>query len=122
MFGSLGDFIFNLSTAPLESSQQLSAKLIENPVFNSSPAIEFTGLNAQKRSLSITINNNFVDCQEQLDTLIQMQQKGSSYPLILYHQIKGYYSIESLDIQESFSLDGKLISAKINIGLTCHNT
>ena len=118
MWGALGQFKFNISTAPKESSSEQKYNYAEHPVYNSTPGLEFTGISAQKRNFDITLNHRFVDVDEQLKTLKSMAEKGIAYTLIIGGNIQGKYVIDG--IRETIISDtiGKTLNASIQLSLT----
>jgi phage protein U len=105
----LGQFVFELATAPYQSAQQqMGWRHPSNPRVGLRPARQFLGRDEESITLSGVLLPELTGGEPSLDTLRAMADEGSAYVLIDGNgKLMGVFVIESIDVTRTvFFRDG----------------
>lgn len=118
MLMSLGDFVFEVNTAPFEThSHSASQRIGSNNRYNQRPAQQHTGQGDETRTINGTIYPCHTGGASNLNTLNKMADTGEASILVTgTGDILGWYLIKKIDQNHShLTPDG--ISQKITFTL-----
>ncbi len=117
-WGALGDFAFQKVTSP--SSVQSSRKwtLTPQPLISGYPALQFFGEGEHVMTLSLTLDNRFVDIAKSERVLNDMANSGVARMLVIGNVPEGRFAITSIDKKDyTTTPEGHVISANYTVTL-----
>lgn len=125
--GSFGSVVFSVSPRKIETFKNLkrsgSVSFSEHKRHNGKSILEFTGINSEDISFSVTLSTELgIDVEKEIEKIIDIEKKGTAQYLVIGKKIYGKFVLTKHSVTYKFhDKRGTPVVAELSLTLKEYN-